>query len=88
MEKLEWSTFAIPHGYFRKYLILMIFALWFLPGILGIRFTIMGYALNYFWADFMFYMLYKTKRVNEEYIKRRNRLKDWRDDNDKGDHME
>ena len=87
MEKLEWSTFAIPHGYFRKYLILMIFALWFLPGILGIRFTILGYALNYFWADFMFYMWYKTKRVNEEYIKRRNRLKNWRDD-DESDRME
>ena len=87
MEKLEWSTFAIPHGYFRKYLILMIFALWFLPSILGIRFTILGYALNYFWADFMFYMWYKTKRVNEEYMKRRIRLKNWRDD-DESDRME
>ena len=47
----------------------------------------MGYALNYFWADFMFYMWYKTKRVNEEYIKRRNRLKNWRDD-DESDRME
>ena len=88
MEKLEWSTFAIPHGYFRKYLILMIFALWFLPSILGIRFTILGYALNYFWADFMFYIWYKHKMAAKEYWDREKRKKDWRDDNDQGDNME
>ena len=88
MEKLEWSTFAIPHGYFGKYFFLMIFALWFLPGILGISFTLMGYALNFFWADFMFYIWYKHKMVNDEYMKKRNRLKDWRDDDDESNRME
>ena len=87
-EKLEWSTFAIPYSHLKHYILLMIFALWFLPGVFGLRFTLMGYALNYFWADFMFYIWYKNKILTQEYWKQERRKKDWRDDNDKGDHME
>ena len=48
----------------------------------------MGYALYYFWADFMFYIWYKHKMAAKEYWDREKRKKDWRDDNDQGDNME
>ena len=70
---LEWSTFAVPYGYFKNYFLLMIFALWFLPGVLGVRFTLLGYVLNYFWADFMFYIWYKTKMSAREYWEEQKR---------------
>ena len=60
--------------------ILMIFALWFLPGVLGVRFTLLGYVLNYFWADFMFYIWYKTKMSAREYWEEQKRKRDWQDD--------
>ena len=87
MTKIEWSTFAIPYSHLRHYIILMIFALWFLPGIMGVRFTLMGYVLNYFWADFMFYIWYKHKIITNEYWKQQKRKRDWRDDDD-SDRME
>jgi len=59
-----------------------------MPMLFGIRFTMYGYILNYFWADFMFYAWYKTKKASEEYWKEEKRKKDWRDDNDKSDRME
>ena len=77
---LEWSTFAVPYGYFKNYFLLMIFALWFLPGVLGVRFTLLGYVLNYFWADFMFYIWYKTKMSAREYWEEQKRKRDWQDD--------
>jgi predicted membrane protein len=88
MEKLEWSSFTVPYGYIRKYILLMIFALWFLPGIIGIRFTLMGYALNFFWADFMFYMWYKHKILSKAYHEEQKRKQNWRDDNDDSNRME
>ena len=65
----------------------MIFALWFLPGIFGLRFTLMGYVLNYFWADFMFYIWYKAKLRAQIEWEKRQKLREWRDD-DKSDRME
>ena len=85
-EKLEWTTFTVPYGFIKHYILLMIFALWFLPGVFGLRFSVMGYILNYFWADFMFYIWYKAKLRAQIEWERQQRLKQWRDD--EGDHME
>jgi len=85
-EKLEWTTFTVPYGFIKHYILLMIFALWFLPGVFGLRFSVTGYILNYFWADFMFYIWYKAKLRAQIEWERRQKLKQWRDD--EGDHME
>ena len=85
MEKIEWNTFAVPNGYFKHYFFLMFGALWFFPMVLSVRFTMYGYILNYLWADFMFYMWYKTRKVSEEYWKQQKRKKDWQNDNRKDD---
>ena len=79
-KELQWSTFSVPYGFFKNYFLLMIFALWFLPGVMGIRFTVLGYILNYLWADFMFYMWYKTKMSAKEYWEEQKRKRDWQDD--------
>ena len=79
-KELQWSTFSVPYGFFKNYFLLMIFALWFLPGVMGIRFTVLGYILNYLWADFMFYIWYKTKMSAREYWKEQKRKRDWQDD--------
>ncbi len=81
-KELQWSTFSVPYGFFKNYFLLMIFALWFLPGVMGIRFTILGYILNYLWADFMFYMWYKTKMSAKEYWEEQKRKRDWQDRDD------
>ena len=87
-EKLEWTTFTIPYSHIKHYILLMIFALWFLPGVMGFRFTLMGYILNYFWADFMFYIWYKHKLAAQGYWKQQKRKKDWKNNNDDSDRME
>ena len=87
MEKLEWSTFTVPYRFIKNYIILMIFALWFLPGIFGLRFSLMGYVLNYLWADFMFYVWYKAKLRAQIEWEKRQKLREWRDD-DKSDRMD
>ena len=87
-EKLEWSTFAIPYSHLKHYVLLMIFALWFLPGVFGLRFSVLGYVLNYFWADLMFYLWYKTKLRAQKEWEKRQKLREWRDDDDESDRME
>ena len=86
-EKLEWTTFTVPYGFVKNYILLMIFALWFLPGVMGLRFTIYGYILNFLWADFMFYIWYKAKLRAQIEWEKRQKLREWRDD-DKSDRME
>ena len=86
-EKLEWTTFTVPYGFIKHYILLMIFALWFLPGVFGLRFSVMGYILNYFWADFMFYIWYKAKLRAQIEWEKRQKLKEWRDD-DQSDRMD
>ena len=86
-EKLEWSTFAVPYRFVKHYILLMIFALWFLPGVFGLRFSVIGYILNYCWADFMFYLWYKAKLRAQIEWEKRQKLKEWRDD-DKSDRMD
>jgi|TARA_Y100000310_G_scaffold89556_1_gene86641 hypothetical protein len=86
-EKLEWSTFAVPYRFIKNYILLMIFALWFLPGIMSLRFTMYGYILNFLWADFMFYLWYKAKLRAQIEWEKRQKLREWRDD-DKSDRMD
>ena len=86
-EKLEWSTFTIPYSHIKHYILLMIFALWFLPGVFGLRFSMYGYILNFLWADFMFYVWYKAKLRAQIEWEKRQKLRQWRDD-DKSDRMD
>ena len=86
-EKLEWSSWPVPYNFIKQYIILMLCVLFLFPKIFGLQLTLLGYVINYFWADFMFYAWYKAKlRAQIEWEKRQKR-REWRDD-DKSDRMD
>ena len=86
-EKLEWSKWSVPHGFIKQYIILMLGVLIIFPKIVGLQLTLLGYVINYFWADFMFFIWYKAKLRAQKEWEKRQKLRDWGDD-DKSDRME
>ena len=86
-EKLEWSSWSVPPGFIKQYIILMLGVLIIFPKIFSLQFTLLGYFVNYFWADFMFFSWYKDKLRAQKEWERRQKLKDLRDD-DESNHME
>ena len=86
-EKLEWSSWSVPYGFIKHYIFLILGVLVIFPKIFGLQFTLLGYVLNYFWADFMFFTWYKSKLRAQKEWERRQKLKAWRDD-DESNHME
>ena len=86
-EKLEWSRWSVPPGFIKQYIFLMLGVLVIFPKIFGLHFTILGYVLNYFWADFMFFVWYKAKLRAQKEWEKRQKLREWRDD-DKSDRMD
>ena len=88
-EKLEWkwSTFAVPHGFIKQYIFLMLGVLVIFPKIVGLQLTLLGYVLNYFLADLMFFVWYKAKLRAQIEWEKRQKLREWRDD-DKSDRMD
>ena len=86
-EKLEWSSWSVPYGFIKHYIFLILGVLVIFPKIFGLQFTLLGYVLNYFWADFMFFAWYKAKLRAQKEWERRQKLRSWRDD-DESNHME
>ena len=87
-EKLEWSSWSVPPGFIKQYIILMLGVLIIFPKIVGLQLTLLGYVLNYVWADFMFFIWYKAKLRAQIEWERRQKQKEWGDDDDKSDRME
>ena len=81
-EKLEWSSWSIPYGFIKHYIFLMLGVLVVFPNIFGLQFTLLGYVVNYFWADFMFFVWYKNKLRAQIEWERRQKLRNWRDDDE------
>tara|TARA_Y100000758_G_scaffold87297_1_gene59326 strand:+ start:1921 stop:2118 length:198 start_codon:yes stop_codon:yes gene_type:complete len=65
----------------------MLCVLFVFPRIFGLQFTLLGYVINYFWADFMFFVWYKAKLRAQIEWEKLQKLKQWRDD-DESNHME
>ena len=86
-EKLEWSSWPVPYNFIKQYIILMLCVLFLFPKIVGLQLTLLGYVLNYFLADIMFFVWYKAKLRAQKEWERRQKLREWRDD-DKSDRME
>ena len=86
-EKLEWSSWPVPYGLIKTYIILMLCVLFLFPKIVGLQLTLLGYVLNYFLADLMFFVWYKAKLRAQKEWERRQKLRGWRDD-DKSDRMD
>ena len=86
-EKLEWSSWSVPPGFIKQYIFLMLCVLFLFPTIVGLQLTLLGYVLNYFLADLMFFVWYKAKLKAQIEWEKRQKLREWRDD-DKGDRMD
>ena len=86
-EKLEWSRWSVPYGLIKTYIILMLCVLFLFPKIFGLQLTLLGYVINYFWADFMFFIWYKAKLRAQIEWEKRQKQREWRDD-DESDRME
>ena len=54
-EENSWSTWSIPYKYLKRYFFLMIGILFILPILTGLRYTPVGFMVNYFFADALFY---------------------------------
>ena len=81
-EKLEWSSWPVPYNFIKQYIILMLCVLFLFPKIFGLQLTLLGYVINYFWADFMFYAWYKAKLRAQIEWEKRQKQKEWRDDDE------
>ena len=82
IEKLEWSSWPVPYNFIKQYIILMLCVLFLFPKIFGLQLTLLGYVINYLWADFMFYVWYKAKLRAQIEWEKRQKLREWRDDDD------
>ena len=81
-EKLEWSSWSVPPDFIKQYIILMLGVLFIFPKIVGLQLTLLGYVINYLWADFMFYVWYKAKLRAQIEWEKRQKQKEWRDDDE------
>ena len=86
-EKLEWSRWSVPYNFIKQYIILMLCVLFLFPKIVGLQLTLLGYVINYLWADFMFYVWYKAKLRAQIEWEKRQKQREWKDD-DESDRME
>ena len=85
MEEIKWSTWAVPERLAKNYILLVFSVLYILPYLFGLRLTVLGFVVNYFWIDYMFFRWYKNKKITEEYFKENDRQRKWRRDNGEDD---
>jgi|TARA_B100001741_G_C16035593_1_gene361976 hypothetical protein len=87
-DEIRWSTWAVPNDLAWNYVVLMAIVLYLLPYWFGLRLTALGFAFNFFWADFIFYRWYKTKLMAKQFQKEYERYMKWRRDNGEEDEDE
>ena len=71
-EENSWFTWAIPCKYLNRYFFLMIGILFILPVLTGLRYTLVGYVVNYFFADVLFYR-WCIQKIEEDKAKARRK---------------
>ena len=71
-EENSWFTWVIPHKYLKRYFFLMIGILFILPTLTGLRYTPVGFMVNYFFADALFYR-WCVKKIEEDEAKTRKK---------------
>jgi|TARA_Y100000114_G_scaffold39742_1_gene35373 hypothetical protein len=62
----NWLFWAIPNEYVWRYIVLLWFVLFLMPGwIFGVQYTKLGLVLNWIWYDIIFYGWFKVKEQIE-----------------------
>ena len=84
MEEYEekWSNWIVPKKYIGHYLFLFFCVLVVLPLISGLRYTFYGFILNVFWADLMFFIWYKRRKIKEKELAQKRRRDKYFKDNE------
>ena len=65
-----YINWGIPYKYIRHYLFLMMVIFFAIPLLLGLRYTLPGYIVNYLWADFFFFKWCQVK-IREDKARKR-----------------
>jgi len=65
---------AIPYAYIKLYAFLMITVLFILPAVTGLRYTPVGFMINYFFADALFYRWCRQKREEDKAAARKRKF--------------
>ena len=65
---------AIPHAYIKSYVFLMITILFVLPVVTGLRYTAVGFMINYFFADALFYRWCRQKIEEDKAAARKRKF--------------
>ena len=74
MEK--WFWWGIPTRYTNRYIFLMIMVFFILPFLTGLRYTSIGYIVNFLFADVMFYRWCIPRIIEDKLEERRRRYRD------------
>ena len=84
MEEHEerWITWIVPKEYCVRYIFLLFCVLIILPLITGLSYTVNGYILNIIWADIMFYIWYKRRKIKEKELAQKRRRDKYFKDNE------
>ena len=78
----KWSTWVVPKKYLGRYLFLFFCIFVVLPLISGLRYTFYGFILNVFWADLMFFIWYKRRKIKEKELAQKRRKDKYFKDNE------
>ena len=68
----KWVMWAMPYAYIKLYAFLMITILFVLPVVTGLRYTPVGFMVNYLFADALFYRWCRQK-IDEDKAAARKR---------------
>ena len=74
MEK--WFWWGIPTRYTNRYIFLMVMVFFILPLLTGLRYTSIGYMVNFLFADVMFYRWCIPRIIEDQLEERRRRFRD------------
>ena len=65
---------TIPYAYIKLYVFLMLTILFILPVVTGLRYTPVGFMINYFFADALFYRWCRQKIEEDKAAARKRKF--------------
>ena len=79
----KWSNWIVPKEYCWSIIFFCsICVLVVLPLISGLRYTFYGFILNVLWADLMFFIWYKRRKIKEKELAQKRRRDKYFKDNE------
>ena len=70
----KWLMWTIPYAYIKLYVFLMLTILFILPVVTGLRYTPVGYMINYLFADALFYRWCRQKIEEDKAAARKRKF--------------